>query len=233
MLTTALNTSSIRRVIITSSAVTLLPLSWISGNDNDTVFGPKSINTDTEPPYSNSMEAYWAAKALARQHVHDFLSTNKPHFDVIQLLPSVVFGPDDWAIDLDTFFVGTRAMIVPIVKGQHMQFPLVGTPVLVDDVARAHIDAIRPSVPGNRDYILSSDGLEGIEWNSIFDIARKYFPQEIEDGLLQCTGSLPTRKWRLDVSETEKAFGWQCTSFEETVRRQLELYVVLLKQSQL
>ena len=207
-------------------------MSWLSSSDGDTVFTSRSLNTDTSPPYQNAMEAYWASKAIARQHVHEFLRNNHPHFDIIQLLPSVVFGPDDWAIDLDSFFVGTRSMIVPIVQGINLQSALVGAPVLVDDVARAHVDAVQQSVPGNRDYILSSDTPEGIQWNSILDIAREHFPEAIESGLLKCTGSLPTRKWLLDVSDTTKAFGWHFTSFDETVKRQIAQYIYLLKQQQ-
>lgn len=231
LLWSAFNTPSVRRVVITSSAVTLVPLSWIASSDTDTVFTSQDLNMDTAPPYHNSMEAYWASKALARKHVHEFLSQNKPHFDIIQLLPSVVFGPDDWAADLETCLVGTRAMILPIVQGKVMEAALVGAPVLVDDVALAHVDAIKPSVPGNKDYILTSDTPDGIEWNSIFNIARQYFPHEVESGLLQCTGSLPTRKWKLDASDTKKAFGWEFTSFEDTVRKQLQQYITLLRAS--
>lgn len=231
LLGSALNAPGVRRVIITSSCVTLIPLSWLASSDVDTVFTTRDLNADIAPPYHNAMEAYWASKALARKHVPEFLSQQKPHFDIVQLLPSVVIGPDDWATDLESFFVGTRAMIMPIIQGQVMEAPLVGVSVSVDDVALAHVDAIKPSVPGNKDYILSSDTPDGIEWNSILDIAQKYFPQEVESGLLQCTGSLPTRRWKLDASETEKAFGWQFTSFEDTVRKQIQQYIELSKES--
>lgn len=231
LLESALSAPSVRRVVITSSCVTLVPLSWLASSDVDTVFTSQDLNADTAPPYHNAMEAYWASKALARKHVHEFLSQHQPHFDIVQLLPSVVLGPDDWATDLESFFVGTRAMIMPVVQGKVMEAPLVGAPVFVDDVALAHVDAIKPSVPGNKDYILSSDTPDGIEWNSILDIARKHFPQEVESGLLQCTGSLPTRRWKLDASETEKAFGWQFTSFENTMRKQIQEYITLVKDS--
>ncbi|PON28857.1 hypothetical protein TGAM01_v201965 [Trichoderma gamsii] len=232
LLESALNAPSVRRVVITSSAVTLIPLSWLASSDVDTVFTSRDLNTDTAPPYHNAMEAYWASKALARKHVHEFLSQKKPHFDIIQLLPSVVIGPDDWATDLESFFVGTRAMIMPIVQGKVMEAPLVGVPVFVDDVALAHVDAIKPSVSGNKDYILSSDTPDGIEWNSTLDVARKHFPREVESGLLQCTGSLPTRRWKLDASDSEKAFGWKFTSFENTMRKQLQQYITLVKDSE-
>lgn len=231
LLESALSAPSVRRVVITSSAVTLIPLSWLAGSDVDTVFTSRDMNTDTEPPYNNAMEAYWASKALARKHVHEFLSQKKPRFDIIQLLPSVVMGPDDWATDLETFFAGTRAMIMPIVQGRVMEAPLVGVSVFVDDVALAHVDAIKPSVVGNEDYILSSDTPDGIEWNSILDMAQRYFPQEVESGLLQCVGSLPTRRWKLDATETEKAFGWKFTSFDDMMRKQLQQYISLAKES--
>ncbi|KAK1252058.1 hypothetical protein MKX08_003245 [Trichoderma sp. CBMAI-0020] len=231
LLESALNAPSVRRVVITSSAVTLIPLTWLASSDVDTVFTSQDLNTETAPPYRNAMEAYWASKALARKHVHEFLSQKKPHFDIIQLLPSVVLGPDDWATNLETFFVGTRAMIMPIVQGKVMEAPLVGVPVLVDDVALAHVDAIKPSVPGNKDYILSSDTPDGIEWDSILDIAQQHFLHEVESGLLQCTGALPTRRWKLDASDSEKAFGWKFTSFEDTTRKQLQQYITLAKDS--
>lgn len=224
-------TPSIRRVVITSSAVTLIPMSWLGTTDTDTVFSSKDLNTDTAGPYHSSMEAYWASKALARAHIHEFLAEQKPHFDIIQLLPSVVIGPDDLATGLATLQVGTRAMVLPIFQGAKIDMPLVGTPVLADDVARAHVDAIKPSVPGNKDYILSSDAPQGIEWNTMSEIARKHFPEEVESRLIPCGGSLPTRKWRLDTLETEAAFRWQCTSFEETVRRLLEQYIELLRKA--
>jgi nucleoside-diphosphate-sugar epimerase len=227
LLNSALSAPSVRRVVITSSAVTLIPMSWLASSDVDTVFSSQDLNKDTAPPYNNAMEAYWASKGLARKHVHEFLSQKKPHFDIIQLLPSVVLGPDDWAKDLETFFAGTRAMILPIIQGKVMDVALVGAPVFVDDVALAHVDAIKSSIPGNKDYILSSDTPDGIEWNSILDIARQHFPHEVESGLLQCTGSLPTRRWKLDASDTEKAFGWKFTSFEDTMRKQLQQYITL------
>lgn len=206
-------------------------MSWLSATDTSKLFDSTDINTDTAGPYHDPMEAYWASKAIARTHVHEFLAEHKPHFSIIQILPSVVIGPDDLAADLATLQVGTRAMVLPVFQGSKIDTPLVGTPVLADDVARAHVDAIKPSIPGNRDYILSSDAPEGIEWNDMDRIARKYYPKEVASGLITCGGSLSTRKWRLDTSGTEATFGWRCTSFEGTVRRLLEQYIEFLKKA--
>jgi nucleoside-diphosphate-sugar epimerase len=178
------------------------------------------------------MEAYWASKAFARLSTQKFIADNKPQFDIVNLLPSVVLGPEDLATGTSTLLVGTRAMLLPVLQGSKLEMPLVGTPVHVDDVARAHVDAIKSSIPGNADYVLSSDGEEGIEWDSMTDIARKYFPEEVKSGLLPLGGTLPTRKWRLDVSNTDRVFGWKCRSFDETMRDLIGQYVGFLKEEQ-
>lgn len=232
VLEAAIHISTLRRVVVTSSAVSLIPMEWLGTSDTETVFTEKDINSNPTRPFHSAMEAYWASKAFARLSTKKFIEDRKPHFDIVGLLPSVVLGPEDLATGNSTLLVGTRAMLVPVLQGAKLDMPLVGTPVHVDDVARAHVDAIKPSVPGNADYVLSSDGEEGIEWDSMTDIARKFFPDEVKSGLLALGGSIPTRKWRLDVSNTEKAFGWKCAPFEKTMRDLIGQYVEFLKKEQ-
>jgi hypothetical protein len=80
----------------------------------------------------------------------------------VKLLPTVVIGRDELVIDR-TSLSGTRALAMSIVLGNKTDSPLVGHQVHVDDVARAHVDALKESVLGNRDHILTSDACEGIE----------------------------------------------------------------------
>lgn len=253
VLEAATNVTSLKRVVITSSAVSLIPIEWLGSSDTETVFTgesllttkshceywtkhiqpiEKDINSTPTRPFHSAMEAYWASKAFARLATKEFIANNNPQFDIVNLLPSVVLGPEDLATCTSALLVGTRAMLMPVLHGVKLDAPLVGTPVHVDDVARAHVDAIKTGVPGNADYILSSDGEEGIDWNSMSDIARKYFPGEVESGMLPLGGALPTRKWRLDVSSTERVFGWKCRPFEETMRDLIAQYVELLKKEQ-
>ncbi|OBT64341.1 hypothetical protein VE03_06741 [Pseudogymnoascus sp. 23342-1-I1] len=232
VLEAAVHISTLTRIVVTSSAVSLIPMEWLGTSDTETVFTEMDINSNPKRPFHSAMEAYWASKAFARLSTKKFIEERKPHFDIVGLLPSVVLGPEDLATGNSTLLVGTRAMLVPVLQGAKLDMPLVGTPVHVDDVARAHVDAIKPSVPGNADYVLSSDGEEGIEWDSMTDIARKFFPDEVESGLLALGGSMPTRKWRLDVSSTEKAFGWKCAPFEKTMRDLIGQYVEFLKKEQ-
>ncbi|KAG0650642.1 Cercosporin toxin biosynthesis cluster 6 [Hyphodiscus hymeniophilus] len=119
------------------------------------------------------MEAYWASKAFSRITAHNFLSEREPHFEIINLLPTVVIGPDELATSTASLLTGTRALAMAPILGHQIEFPLVGVQVHVDDVARSHIDALKTSVPEDADYIMSSDGIEGIEWDSVKDMVKK------------------------------------------------------------
>jgi nucleoside-diphosphate-sugar epimerase len=176
------------------------------------------------------MEAYWASKALSRITTHTFLADKNPHFEIINLLPSVVIGPDELATKTSELLTGTRALAMAPLLGQKIESPLVGQQVHVDDVARAHVDALKPRVPGNADYILTSDSPDGFEWDEAKGIKFPKSGVSAPEGKLKLDGSMPTMKWKIDVSTTEKAFGWKCKSFEETMRDLVGQYLRLLER---
>jgi nucleoside-diphosphate-sugar epimerase len=174
------------------------------------------------------MEAYWASKALCRMAVHTYISSHpNSHFEVIQLLPSVVIGPDALATKATDVLSGTRALAMAPILGQIVEMPLVGTPVHVGDVARAHVEALHGRIAGNKDYVLSSDRPEGIEWNDGVAVAKARFTDAVGKGVLKLGGGMPTQKWRIDSSATEEAFGWKCRSYEETIGDLVGQYVEL------
>jgi len=181
------------------------------------------------------MEAYWASKALARMATKRFISEGNSQFDIVNLLPSVVIGPDDRLLyderaTRGNLLEGTRgAVLAPaLTSSLNSPFDYVGVPVHVADVARAHIGAVDNAlVPGNSEYILCSDTPEGVVWDrDIQSIARQYFPGEVENKTLPLEGSLGTVKWRLEALRSERVFG-QFTSFEETMKGLIEQYLQL------
>ena len=143
----------------------------------------------------------------------------------------MVIGRDELATNRASLLTGTRAFAMSIVLGQKTEKPLVGQAVHVDDVARAHVDALKSSIPGNRDYILTSDSPEGIEWNDAKTVVEKHFPEAVAEGILSMEGGTPTRKWRIDAEPTEMAFGWKCQSFEETMRSLVGQYLELVERN--
>ncbi|KAL6697364.1 hypothetical protein J3F84DRAFT_368744 [Trichoderma pleuroticola] len=234
VLEAAANVLSVRRIVITSSCVTLIPFEWNMAPDSERLYSASDINSDPQKPYGSAMEAYWASKAYSRIATREFIEKKKPHFDYVHLLPSVVFGPDERIPpngSVDELLKDNRAAVLaPALDGStNSSFPFVGVPVHVADVARAHVDAADSArIPGNTEYILSSDTPEGVVWDrDVAEVAKKYFPGEVESKLLPLEGTLPCIKWRLDCDATEKAFGWKFTSFEQTTRELIAQYLKL------
>ncbi|KAL6866876.1 NAD(P)-binding protein [Trichoderma novae-zelandiae] len=238
VLEAAAKVPSVRRIVITSSCVTLIPFEWNLNPDSERLYSVSDINSTPKKPYSSAMEAYWASKAYARIATRDFVEKKKPHFDFVHLLPSVVFGPDDRIPSngaAEELLKDSRAAVIaPALDGStNSPFPFVGVPVHVADVARAHVDAVDSTrIPGNAEYILSSDTPEGVVWDrDTAAVARKYFPDDVESKMLPLRGTLPCIKFWLDGASTEKAFGWRFTSFEQTMRELLEQYLRLKRNA--
>ncbi|KAF3404436.1 hypothetical protein DPV78_003215 [Talaromyces pinophilus] len=228
ILNAAHRTPSINRVVITSSTVTLVSFAWMFGpapaSPDLTLFTAADINSNTAGPYSSSMEAYFASKALSRIATKRFMEEKKPGFEFVNLLPSVVFGPDELAKNAAELITASNSLMLgPLLYANMPQ--MVGATVHVDDTARAHIDALKPSVQGNKDYILSSDAPDGVDWEDAQNYVRKSFPEAVENGTLKLEASMSARTWRLDTRETEKEFGWKFVSFKETLKELVEQYL--------
>ncbi|KAH8199210.1 hypothetical protein TruAng_006616 [Truncatella angustata] len=217
-----------------TQGVTLVPFEWNMNPDTERIYTAADSNRNPTRPFGSAMEAYWASKALARKATRTFVDERKPGFDFINLLPSVVIGPDD-RIQSDggvaPLLKGTRAAVLApaLDASTNSSFPYPGAPVHVADVAKAHVDAIDADrIPGNSEFILSSDTPDGIEWDrDIKYVAQEFFPDEVVDGSLPMKGSLPTIRWRLDGQTTEVAFGWKFRSFMDTMHDLIVQYLHL------
>lgn len=232
VLNAAHRTPSIKRVVITSSAVTLIPFLWMFGPAPATpdlrLFTAASIASPSKP-YSSAMEAYFASKTLSRIATTEFMEREKPNFEFVNLLPALVFGPDELATNVQELMVSSRGMALGLLMDIKMPV-MIGASVHVDDVARAHVDALKASVPGNKEYILSSDAPEGFVWDDAKKFVKESFPGVAESGALKLEGSMETRPWRLDTTETEAAFGWKHIPFEDTIKELVAQYLGFLGQ---
>ncbi|KAJ5744907.1 NAD(P)-binding protein [Penicillium manginii] len=236
VLDAANRTPSIRRVVLTSSCVTLIPFSWNMSPDTERLYTVRDTNNELEGPYETAMEAYWASKGLARIAASDFVRKLQPKFDFVNLLPSVVIGPDtrldfDPAATSDGLRQGARSNVLAAALDSSLNssFPYVGTPVHVADVAKAHIDAVDEIlVPGNTEYILSSDTPDGVVWDrDVQRICREFFPAEVSSKKLPMEGSLQAIKWRLQAEDTERVFGWKFVPFQDTMKELIAQYLQL------
>ncbi|KAH8658986.1 hypothetical protein BGZ61DRAFT_567156 [Ilyonectria robusta] len=230
ILQSAAKVPSIKRVVITSSIATLLTWEYIISDDMTKVFTAQDTYTpsETETNFDLPIQAYGAAKALALAATKRFVEEEKPSFDVVNILPSMVIGRNDLNTKKEAVSSGTNNSVMGPLLGTKTEMPTLGVSVHVNDVARAHVDALNPSIPGNRNFICSSGGLDGTTWDDAKNIAKRCYGKSVSDGVFTLDGTAPTRPIRLDASETEKVFGWKFTGFEDQVKSVADHYLELL-----
>lgn len=176
------------------------------------------------------MEAYGLSKAAALAATERFIWEEKPDFDVVNILPSMIIGWNELNRKAEDVAKGSisNATALNILLGKKSEAPALGVSVHINDVARMHIDALKLSVAGNRNYICSSGGVAGTTWDDVKDVARRHFSEAVEDGRLSLEGGQRSRPIHLDTSETEEAFGWKFASLEEQVKSLAGHYLELL-----
>ncbi|CAN9423791.1 unnamed protein product [Alternaria alternata] len=141
--------STIKRVVIVSSILALVQLDALTGGK----FEPRAHRATLE----------WVAE-------------NKPHFVVITLHPSFVFGRNLSQTSPDGVD-GTNAMLWGCLYSEKPFIPAVG--VDVRDVALAHVRALETKLDGNnevQEFVLSASEKDGWSWTNIAKFAQEKYP---------------------------------------------------------
>lgn len=112
----ARKSETITRIVVTSSAVAVLPLSAFAGSDGQTYSADDRL-PEIEPPFANGVVGYVASKIAALNRAEAWIKELKPSFDVIHIHPSYVFGRDDLANSTEYFQTGTNRVPLNIALG--------------------------------------------------------------------------------------------------------------------
>jgi nucleoside-diphosphate-sugar epimerase len=104
--------------------------------------------------------------------------------------------------------------------------PLLTLSVHIDDVAKAHIQALQKSVPAGR-YLLDSEGPGHTNWSDAVPFVKKYYPEAVGNVFAEDAKPFAI-KIVLDNSKAEKAFGIKFKNFEEQVKDTAGFYLSLL-----
>lgn len=96
----------------------------------------------------------------------------------------------------------------------------------VSSVARIHVEAFdNAKVVGGKAYILEAGGEEH-KFNDAIEVAKKFFPDAVEKGILPLGGHLPTTMHKLDIADTIETFGAMHT-LEEAAKEAIGQYLEL------
>ncbi|KAF2396929.1 NAD(P)-binding protein [Trichodelitschia bisporula] len=220
---------TVRRVVITSSLVALVPVQQLTGQeDRPAYLGPVQPH-DRIPfvsgPYENEFEAYAASKIAALQEAEAWVSRQGSNiaFDVVYLHPAFVEGRNDLASNAREVLKGTNTLVLGQVLGKKFDHPVAGATVHVEDVARVHVQALNQYVPGNTSYILS----QSARWEDVRRIVKREFTDAVQKRILPNCGSAETHHIDVDASLTEDVFGFQHIGFAEQVRSVVGHYLEL------
>ncbi|KAL6828800.1 NAD(P)-binding protein [Trichoderma sp. SZMC 28015] len=220
---------TVKRVVMTSTTGAILPLPVVSGLERDLerVWTPNDRNAPPPPPpYSSEVEAYLAAKKTALLASEAFVRDQKPLFDLITVVPPWIWARDELSKDKETILrTGSNGVLLSLVTGKRFEFEMVGNAAYGEDVARAHVVALDPHVPGNRTYVINRE----IVWNDAITIAKKLYPEAFEDGRLKA-GNCPNFVIKWDISETENELRINLQPLETMIQSVVGQYLELLEK---
>lgn len=228
ILEAAHHSKSVRRVILTSSMVAMLPLFNLFKDPGDLALNAESRSQNMQPPYPAKMMAYAAGKIAALNAAESWVEKQEPDFDIIHLCPSFVVGQDDTVTTAKELCKGSNWHPLSIILGTNYDVSKPALTCHIDDVVRCHVLGLDLKVPGDQCYLISCDGSDGKLWDDAKAFVQTDFPEAVKTGSLPNNGHMPTISTKLDVSKTERVFGFKHKSYAEQVHEVTEQYLALL-----
>jgi len=221
--------ADVKRVVITSSTVAIIPWKDFTSPENEIVWNEKSRIPSPTGPYDGYFAAYAASKTHALNESEKWVEETKPSFDVVNIFPGFIVGADELVTHTKDALAGTNFTVLKPALGQDASYTP-GASVHVKDVALSHVLALNPKVPA-QGYILASGGLDGTKWDDVFEIVKRKFPDAVEKGLLPNNGNIVPVPIQIDERESEKLLGLKYRGFEEQVESAVGQYLELLATS--
>ena len=231
ILESALKVPTVKRIVMTSSVIAVAPFKDFVMEESPRIFTANDRIPDDFGPYGHHFQAYAAEKSRALNATDKFIKTEKPHFEVSNIMPSFFIGKNELITDAADILSGTNRVAFSPVLGYKADGALPGAMSHVDDVAKVHVLALDPKVEGGQNFGLMSGGVNGNDWGTSVDIVKKHFPEAVKDGRLPADGTQPTKKFLYDTSETDRILGIKQKSYEEQVVSVTEHYLELLEKA--
>jgi nucleoside-diphosphate-sugar epimerase len=212
-----------KRMVITTSVVAILEwpeMYMATGN----VFNETSRTKLVSGPYGNSFAAYGASKVAALNATEEWVATEKPHFDINHIAPTFTIGYEELATTRAASIAGTNnAAIGHLIGKNGGPTPSIG--VSVYDIAKMHVLALDPKVPGGQFFIGVSED-SNLRWEDSIEIVKKHFPEAVPK-VFPLTGSNPTKRLIINNEYTKKILGIEFLSYEEQVKSIAQQYIEL------
>lgn len=169
---------TVKRVVVTSSFASILSDAGLQ--DPGKVFSESDWNPNTYDDGITGTPAtsYRVSKALAEKAAWEFITNEKPNFDLVTICPPLVFGPVVHHLNNLESINTSNGRFVDLVQGKWQQeIPATGVYFWVDvrDVAAAHVNALeKPEAGGKRFFTVAPETFNN---RDLVSIVKKNFPE--------------------------------------------------------
>lgn len=165
-----------------------------------------------EEAKSNSILAYFASKTLAEKKVWSFAKEEKPQFTVNTVLPSYVFGPQAFDKDAKDLNISVQFVTKLVGLKETDEIPAMAGPFSdVRDVARFHVEALKPETYGKR--LIVTDPVQFTN-ERIVALIKKNFPKL---NLPKADLNLPVPPQNYKAEATRKLVNFEYVTLEQLV----------------
>ncbi|KAH6612576.1 NAD dependent epimerase/dehydratase [Boeremia exigua] len=222
---------TIKRVVIVSSVLALIPLDALATGQfvakeglNESIAVDLKMSFPDDPMASGGIK-YHASKVLAHRATLAWAASNTSSFQIITLHPSFVFGRNltqTSAAALD----GTNAMLWISLTSAKPIIPMAA--VDVRDVAGAHIKALNVQVGAKgevEEFILSAGEKDGWTWSRVAEFAKEKYPS-VGVQLEGPFGEPP----KVDTQRAQEVLGVKWRTMEDTIGSFLDQQAELRSQ---
>ncbi|KAF2239410.1 NAD(P)-binding protein [Viridothelium virens] len=258
VLEAAEKTRSVQRVVITSSTAALRPYERLSPShpDNEKIAAGRAdevatLTAETRTPDpgpvpedASPSERYIPSKAAALRYTEEFMSQRNPHFDVVNIMPGFVLGPEELAFRKKEAFTGSNLIFGWLFEDFVDWNAFLGFPpdipaaqlaevVSLNDTVEAHVNALdieKVKVPDKcRNFLLLADGPTGPTFADLEGIVKRNLPNEVKTGAIPFKGKkFGTLKHKFDAGATERdLLGHKFDSYEKMATETVAWYVRL------
>lgn len=162
------------------------------------------------------------------------MSAKKPQFDLIRVLPGYIQGANELYTSAeqmrDPAVLGSNEGTMNTALGNKAGYPRITSQVFLDDVAKAHVFALKPEVAKDGDNLLVvANGGESTDWSDVVPIIQRQFPDAIAKGIIKPRVEDESGKNNYDVSSSEKALGFKFAGAEAYVKSVVGQYVAFVE----
>ncbi|KAJ5572520.1 hypothetical protein N7450_009504 [Penicillium hetheringtonii] len=217
ILDAARKTSSVRRVVITSSFASVLdvnrkgpPYFTYTGADWNPLTYEESIDPDT-----TAVVAYRGSKKYAELTAWNYIKEHKPSFDLVALCPPMTFGPVVHPVDNVGKLNESNAMLWRIASGAN-PLPVSRVPFWIDvrDLAVAHVNALLSEDVSGRRYTPAAP--QRFSYGIAAQIIANSFPSLC--GKVTQEDQVLDQSYGLDGETAARELSFDYHPFEETVK---------------